>query len=241
MTRILTNMKDEKTKHNRLLEKTPLADFGFDRLVFTSRYHYLHRVFNKESFKSGGRFYGAYHLAMPKELRKCLLINGEPIVELDFSALHIRMLYHRAGIDYREDPYAVLCDNNEERGIYKLVQLIAINSKNENQAVKAIRDQLRKNSIFDGLTNQAITARIQRFKKVHSGIAKYLNTGVGLKLQNLDSRITDIVLKKFTQAGIPCLPVHDSYIVQERYRDLLMDVMTEAYMEIMKGFRPVIK
>ena len=243
MTRILTSIKDEKTRHYRLLRKTPLADFGFERLAFNSRYQYLHRVFNDESFKLGGRFYGAYHLAMPKELRKCLLINGEPTVELDFSALHIRMLYHLAGIDYRDDPYAVLCDNdnNEERGVYKLVQLIAINAENRKKAVKGIRNRLRKNRIFDGLTNEAIIARIERFKKVHPDIAKYLNTGMGLKLQNLDSRITDIVLRRFTLAGIPCLPVHDSYIVPERYKDLLRDVMTEAYQKIMKGFRPVIK
>jgi len=62
-----------------------------------------------------------------------------------------------------------------------------------------------------------------------------------LKLQNLDSRITDIILKTMTNSKIPCLPVHDSYIVNERDKDFLLEVMKESYEYIMEGFSPVIK
>jgi len=40
---------------------------------------------------------------MPKEVRKCIRIDGEPACELDYKAHHIRMLYHEMGVDYRED------------------------------------------------------------------------------------------------------------------------------------------
>ena len=57
----------------------------------------------------------------------------------------------------------------------------------------------------------------------------------------MDSRITDIVLKTMTNNEIPCLPVHDSYIVREMDKDFLIDVMKKSYEQIMKGFTPVIK
>ena len=121
-----------------------------------------------------------------------------------------------------------------------MVQLISINCKNEDLAIKAIRDQLRKKYIKFDLTNKSIARCIDKFKKHHPTIAKYLNDGTGLKLQNLDSRITEKILKTMTQNGIPCLPVHDSYVVPVDCMDFLFNVMSESYQQVM-GFIPVIK
>ncbi len=173
-------------------------------------------------------------------MRQYILLNGEPVVELDFSALHIRIFYHMQGIDYREDPYRAICDRPDERRIYKLVQLIAINAEDEKNAVMAIREQLRKNGIWEELTDERILKRLRRFKEGHPAIGKYLNAGIGLTLQNLDGKITDRVLTVMTGEGIPCLPVHDSYIVPRPHRALLEEVMSQAYEEVM-GFLPVIK
>ena len=41
--------------------------------------------------------------------------------------------------------------------------------------------------------------------------------------------------------GVPCLPIHDSYIVPAKYEDLLGEVMIEAYRKVMYGFTPVIE
>jgi hypothetical protein len=240
MTKTLREIEDEKARKAELLRKRTIADFGLGGLDFRSMYQYLHRVFNNESFKQGGRFYGAFHLELPKELRQHIRINGEPTVELDYSALHIRMLYHLEGIDYREDPYTVICDDGSERKIYKLVQLIAINSESEEKAVKAIRDQLRKDEIYFDLSNRSIRRCLGKFKKGHPKIAKYLNTGVGLKLQNLDGKVTDKILKTMTEEQMPCLPVHDSYIVRKQDEILLKEVMHESYEQIM-GFSAIIK
>ena len=240
MTKPLAKILSEKAYKSELLRKSKSADFGLERVVLESNHQLLHRVFNNETFRRGGRFYGAYHLEMPKELRKHILLNGAPSVELDFSALHIRMLYHREGIDYREDPYRVVCETDDERKVFKLVQLIAINAESEKEAVHAIRDQLRRNGVYEGLSDQEILERLGRFKEGHPAIAKYLNAGIGLRLQNMDGRITDRVLTVMTKEGIPCLPVHDSYIVPLCYRDFLEEAMSEAYEEIM-GFLPVIK
>jgi len=221
-------------------KKLRLCDFDISFLDCKLKYELLHRVFNLQSFDCGGRFYGAGHLELPKEIRKRhITINGNPTVELDFAALHIRMLYHRIGIPYMDDPYTVLCESDEERKIFKLAQLIAINAPDEGLAIKAIRNAFRKKWIKYDLTNESIGKLLTRFKKVHHRIAKYIHTGKGRELQNLDSQITEIILVDFMNKNISVLPVHDSYIVEKAYQGLLAEKMVEAYEKVM-GFTPVI-
>jgi hypothetical protein len=68
------------------------------------------RIFSGGSWKSGGRFYGGWWQRLPGKWRQRIrIIDDEPIVELDYSGLHIIMLYAIEGIDYwkefGEDPY----------------------------------------------------------------------------------------------------------------------------------------
>ncbi len=66
----------------------------------------LHRVFNNNSWEQGGRFYGAWWIAAPKRLRQHIQIGDEngvmPAVEIDFSGIHIDLLYAKHGIDYHK-------------------------------------------------------------------------------------------------------------------------------------------
>ncbi len=244
ITTMTNKVFDLLKDNNDLLEKNEefrLCDLGINFLCCEIRYELLHRVFNNESFDCGGRFFGAGHLELPKEVRKYrFTINNNPTVELDFSAMHIRMLYHLECIPYTDDPYSILCDNDEERNIYKLAQLIAINALNEKKALMAIRNEFRKKRIKYDLTNQSIGKLLTKFKEVHQPIAKYINTGKGLELQNLDSQITEMILFDLMKEGIPVLPVHDSYIVDEAYQGILAEKMVEAYEKVMGGFSPVI-
>ena len=123
--------------------------------------------------------------------------------------------------------------------MYKLVQLVAINSPNMKIALKAIRDVFRRKEIAYDLTDKAISMLIERFRGVHQPIQDFLFSGIGLKLQNRDSKITEVILMRLLKQNIPCLPVHDSYIVETRYKDALEQAMVEEYEKIM-GFEPVI-
>ncbi len=223
----------------KYVKKHPLPYFGISRITFKSNYQYIHRVFSKLN-DMGGRFYGALHIGLPKEVRKCAIIDDEPARELDYKAHHIRMLYHLEKIDYRDDPYEELCkDDPSQRPLFKLVSLVSINAKNEKNTIDGIRKELNLGGYPFDSTDKKIQSYISKFKEIHQPISKYFNTGYGLELQYLDSQITEIILKKMTKSGIPCLPVHDSYIVPQSYRDQLEELMDEAYEKIM-GFRPLI-
>jgi hypothetical protein len=193
--------------------------------------------FHREGGSTEGFTWGGELL---RNLRKRILINGEPVVEPDFSALHIRMLYHLEGIDYREDPYTVLCESKEERKVFKTIFLIAINAETQKKAIYGIQKELEENGITFDTDYWNLKKCLQRVKSVHGPIAKYLNTGVGLKLQNLDGRITDLILKIMTREQIPVLPVHDSFIVRERDREHLIEIMKSSYYRVME-YEPIIE
>jgi hypothetical protein len=222
-----------------------LSDFGISKMIIEAGFEDLHRTFNKESFDLGGRFYGAFHLNLERNIRKNhTLINGNRTVELDYSALHPRMCYHKIDKDYREDPYWAACktDSETERKMFKKVQLAVINAENVAQAIKGIRhDFYKRKEKYDieDVKDQTILKLIDRFKNAHTPIERFLTSGAGLHLQNLDSIITDNILWYFLNQGIPVLPVHDSYIVEECYKGILEEKMVEFYERLM-GFPPVI-
>jgi hypothetical protein len=238
----MTNKVRDILKDNsklKLTDMTSLQHYDIDNITILLKYELLKRVFNNSSFDEGGRFYGAGHIFLNEEDRKLLTINDNPTVELDYSAHHIRMLYHIIGMEYNDDPYGILCESKADRKMYKLVQLVSINSSGLHEAVMAIRDVFRRKQIPHDLTNKAIITLIERFQEAHHPIEDFLFSGIGLKLQNRDSKITEAILMRLMKQNIPCLPVHDSYIVETRYRGALGQAMIEEYEEIM-GFEPII-
>jgi hypothetical protein len=232
---------DETLLKKLFREKLELKNFDIEQLNFVINQKKLYRVFNEKSFERGGRFYGALYQYMPKGFRKDILINGEPAIELDYSAHHIRIPYHLEGIDYRDDPYLALTDDPEERKIFKKLLLVALNATTEKKAIEAFRSECIETAWKTelSLADESIRGLLARARDQHKRIAGFIHSGKGRMLQNLDSRITEGILMRMTDMAIPCLPVHDSYIVPRQHEDRLRDVMGGTYKEAI-GFEPVI-
>jgi hypothetical protein len=171
-----------------------------------------------------------------ENLRKHLFINGYPVVEWDFSGLHLRMLYHLEGMDYKGDPYGF--GSRQERPYLKLVSLLMINKKTRQGLLRAMKKTFAANQL-DIPPDEQIERMVARFNTAHDQINRYFCSDIGLRLQYLDSQITSDILDYFLEKGIPVLPIHDSYIVAEQYEDELYEVMKEKYRDHM-GFDPVI-
>jgi hypothetical protein len=58
-------------------------------------------------------------------------------------------------------------------------------------------------------------------------------TGIGIKLQRLDSDIAEQVMGTMMVQGFLVLPVHDSFVVWDNKIDLLRQAMQDAYVERM--------
>ncbi len=207
----------------------------------------LHCVYNVD-FKHGGRFYTSEwdgYQQFSEEERKHIHINHKPTVELDFSGLHPRLLYAWEDIQYNDDPYSAVVKAKPLRPIIKNLFLILLNSDDEAEAVRAGNKLLKDNNEYYLLLRKhGLTVKgdlIPMFKEAHKPISKYFCTGVGLKAMNTDSKIALDVITDFANDSIPILAIHDTFIVQHKYKRRLRKVMHFAYREQTGGFRCKIK
>ncbi len=194
----------------------------------------LYRIFN-EDFTSGGRFYRGWWQNIPRELRQYITIDGEPCSELDYSGQHLLLLYGLEGDEYRwlkgldDDPYYLEAFGEGVRDLLKRSVLILVNSADETEAIRAIRQKINYEFPYLASTDVYIRSLIEALTDKHPEIEDHLFSGRGGELQYQDSQIAEYVLKDMQARGQPVLPVHDSFIVQDKYLAHLYSSMKEAY------------
>jgi hypothetical protein len=122
-----------------------------------------------------------------------------------------------------------------------------LNSKDFTQAERAgnywLRNhpQERKQLKGHGITRSR--PLLEAFMETHEPINQHFCTGkeTGLRIMNKDARICLDIVYDFTKQRIPILSVHDSFIVQQQFKDLLRDTMQKWYEQHTKGFEIRIK
>jgi hypothetical protein len=193
----------------------------------------LVRIF-KENFLQGGRFYRAEHLGLKSDERRQILLNGESVVEVDYTCLHINMLYIReTGCAFDGDAYDV-GSSQVPRDVFKIILQIILNCETKLSAVMATNEALRSRGF-----HVSAEKAIETFLRKHQAIAKYFFSGVGLVLQYEDSVIAEKVLLKAVQNEIPVLPVHDSFLAPVSQEAWLLAAMKEASEEVLGAALPV--
>ncbi|MDB3910617.1 hypothetical protein N9381_02215 [Paracoccaceae bacterium] len=247
-------MRSILTDYNQLLAETHIDIYDLDmpvieigegsksmRLQVNQQGKFVRRIFNRESFSKSGRFFGGWWQRCPKDYRKRITLDGIPTSEIDYSGLHIVLLYAQEGINYwtevNEDPYVIHGKNDinpsiDLRKTAKLLLLMAINADTEATAFGAFRQQADHGSLDKKLNNKQLGLLLSHLKRRHVPIAHKLTSGAGIDLMYTDSKITEIIIQRFTQRGIPILTVHDSYIVPFGYDYLLKQTMEEAFEQV---------
>lgn len=202
------------------------------RLSYRNLQAQLYRVFNNGKFSDGGRFYGSEYQQLNEDDRSKILIDDSPISEVDYSSFHLNMLYHKTNTHFDGDPYSKVTNIPELRPLLKAVNLIAINSESPAKALKALRYEINKSFKLRKLKRLYRVDEkdlLRKFESTHSRISNYFYSGIGIKLQNLDSQIAEDVLRYFTRREIPCLCVHDSFLVPQQHKEELKVVMNSFY------------
>ena len=205
---------------------------------------YLTAIFHKELWLYG-RLHtkGIRHLqGYNGEQRARITIDGQPVVEIDFTALHPNLLYASEGIQYEGDPYSVVDSRPEVRPFLKAILLAMLNAKDFNTARKAAEFWLYRNPdekrLLEELGISKVAPILHRFQEIHEPIVHHFCKGkeTGLRIMNLDSRIALEVVNHFGKQGVPILAVHDSFLVQRQYADELESVMLQYYQTLTKGY-----
>ena len=256
----IRRMKKQLIAYNKLLEKSFIDIQKYDvpkifikpkrrrrsdepKYVNISHHDkFVRRVFNNSSFDEGGRFYGGWWQRIDGKIRKDIRINNIATVEIDYSAIHVIMLYALMGIDYwsnfTKDPYDININfvNNPEhsRKIIKLLLLLGINANDETSLFQAFRNEHDYETMPYEFTNERLSKILDDIKKEHHPIAHKICSGEGIKLMNYDSMIVEYILDDFIKRDTAILSVHDSFIVQLGEENKLHELMKEAFERVMK-------
>jgi len=206
----------------------------------------FNRVGLTRIFKDGG--VGRWHQKsemsfqqLPKEERPKLLLNGEKVIELDYSASHPHILYAWAGAQCPDDFYErVMAKCGCSKEIAKDIVLISINIPAETSLIGAVNNTARnknkatgESTLYDNLKKSGLKAKevVAAFKEAHPLIAKWVYSASANKLMLVESDILTSVLLKLMKLGIPALPVHDSVVVLSQNEDVARRVMRETFRE----------
>lgn len=264
--KVTTRMATLIRQYNALLERThidvdiecltnadrnklvcALADMnvaGTKRIVLRLSSKSVYRVFNNGSMEQGGRYYKAWWISAPSIVRKYITIQGEPTIELDFSAMHIHLLYAKVGINYsdkKEDAYTLehglhsLQDKDDDRDLNKLILLTAFNATTPEKAVSAVFDDLRKEHKlykYSIHNHDRIKAKLDLLKIKHPLISDMVANDYGRELQYYDSCVIERVIKHFTSKSVPVLTVHDSVICQAHHEEHVRNMMVRYFYQV---------
>lgn len=199
------------------------------------------RIFN-ESFDYGGRFYRADVLAIKNkedDARLDILMDDEAVVEVDYSNLHFRIAAALEDLDSEDIPLDVYSGiledetNKVDRSIVKLAVNMMFNCYDKLSAQRAIQkainlmpDEAKQTYTLGGA--KSVMALIYDEYPAFSHLFCE-ESSFGRVLQNADSHLASDILEVMLEKNIPCLPVHDSFIVKMKHLDILCKAMGDCF------------
>ena len=235
-TKEVVSMTELVQNLNKINDSAVITD-GKGR-VLTNMYC---RIFNG-AFDRGGRFYRADVLRLNNKNGKArldILIDGVPVVEVDYNNLHFRIAAAIEGVDEEEVPLDVYSgiipdeDNEVDRKIVKLAVNIMFNCTDEKTATKAIQGEINRLSEYEkrkyslGIAKSVMLLIYDAYPQFTHLFCS--EDSYGKELQFHDSQLAADILAVFAEREIPCLPVHDSFIVQQGHENLLLDTMGDCF------------
>lgn len=203
------------------------------------------RIFNKD-FEHGGRYFHSDALKIKHKKTKARLditINGEQVVEIDFSNLHYRITSLMEQISMENLPLDVYMDilperlqNDDHRELIKLSINILFNSKTEDSADRAINKEITKFKSQDWNIDKSLNTGKKVREHIYSMTPDFIpcycrDDSFGLALQNADSYLAQRVIEKFVDAMKPILPIHDSFVVKMSDVGFLENAMGDSFRE----------
>lgn len=187
-----------------------------------------------ERFDLGGRLFGGWWQGLEKPRRKSIRLDGEPIADLDFSSMFLRLAYLEAGASPPDgDLYALgvsgLSDRRWRDGVKKTANAMMFRTTPMLRLPQDAKDDLPP-GVSCAKVRAAILAR-------HPALAPVFETGTGFRLMFLESQILVSALLRLIAEGVTAvLPMHDGLMCPRSKTDQVLQVMGDAAEQIV-GYR----
>ena len=183
----------------------------------------LFRYFANGDFKSGGRLFRGFWENLPKRARLLgLCIEGEGVVELDYSQLNPMLAYAKVGcLPPSGDAYTLPGLEQYRDGVKRVFNALLFD--------KGPRKSFPKGENVHFPKNAKIGDVIGAIREKHPMLGSVLSTGAGFDLMYLESEIMMRVLEKLRHQGIVGLPVFDGVIVKASKAEIAKRVMKEQF------------
>lgn len=203
--------------------------------------HHLRRHFNlppdstEQRFDLGGRLFGGWWQSLARNRRHAIRIDREPIADLDFASMFLRLAYLEAGITPPDgDLYASVPGFSDPRwrsGIKKVVSAMLFRTSPLTKVPRDLKGELPPRISGRRLRSAILSA--------HPALAPVFETGIGLRLMFTESQILVAALLRLIDRRITALPMHDGIMVPRSKSGAASDAMRAASEEITGSALPI--
>ncbi len=164
-------------------------------------------------FLHGGRIYTDIQRLPARKAKGRLntLINGQPVVEIDLKANHVRMAAALQGIELPADPYIDIANRlGVTRDQVKLTINRSIGSSHAGRNEWGVAHP----------DDDEVDLPLDTFKRIKEEAQRTypflaLDEGLGLKLQSLEGQVMLQAMDRLLKLGIVSLPIHDALMVTD--------------------------
>lgn len=204
-----------------------------------------------------------------KEDRENITLDGEQVNMFDYHACSLQILHGMEKIPFSRNSKSYQLEglgrkeigrrNAErmEKQVKKIVQIM-LNVRSRGKATRAINNQFqlkeydweeqrkekRKLSKWWDRMGLSTSQIIEMVLEKHEYLSSYFFTGVGLRVMNIESEITNYIYQKFIAEDKPILGFHDGYLVKQSDTGVLLKCMQEGFREVVgsrQNHRVIIK
>lgn len=232
------------------------SDFKIEENTYSVQ---VKKIYNNSTFNEGGRVYMSgtgINEMIERNNRTKLEINGEPTVECDYGQLFPRIAADLVGVTLDEtfDPYGITISGYKPsviRNLAKIGLMCLFNCKTEEGATFALIKEMNKKWLKDQIeeakaegvwpdfpiARRVIEALVERNSYVHT----YFFSDSALDLMAIESTMIDYIIERVLSDDQIMIPIHDSVIVQEKYKDSAVQIMKRAYEVVVGGNNCVVR
>ena len=213
------NTPEVVTARRHLIRYFKLSPFAADRKQ-TAR------------FDLAGRLFGGWWQELPSGHRQAIRIDGEPIADLDFASMFLRLAYLKAGIAPPDgDLYATVRFKASRDTVKQLVSAMLFQNSQLARVPPKLRDALPPRISADTVRGAIFAA--------HPLLIPLFEHGAGLGLMFTESQILVAALLRLVDHGIPALPMHDGLIVARSKSGIAAGMMQDAAEQITGARLPI--